>query len=171
MAALKLNALSAFHVLLLLVIPTYAGENLAVKIIDRHDNATQYTYFVPGYSNSTSNTSVNCFDGGVSVNCSGTTRTTGSEIPARTGSYQVQRSTFTLRLPDGRIAVVNCNGKYAPKGDYVNKRSCRIPLVDEIQAEFTGNKAKLRWPVSIDGKKMESETYKILGVFDKPIQR
>ena len=30
-----------------------------------------------------------------------------------------------------------------------------------------GDKAKLNWPVSIDGKKMESETYKILAVLAK----
>jgi hypothetical protein len=27
--------------------------------------------------------------------------------------------------------------------------------------------AKLKWPVSIDGKQIESETYKILGILDK----
>jgi len=42
-----------------------------------------------------------------------------------------------------------------------------MPLVDDIEAEFNGNKAKLQWPVSIDGKKIESETYKILGVLPK----
>jgi hypothetical protein len=41
-----------------------------------------------------------------------------------------------------------------------------MPIVDDIEAEFKGNKARLRWPVSIDGKKMESETYKILGVLE-----
>ncbi len=50
----------------------------------------------------------------------------------------------------------------------MNRRSCRIPLADDIEAEFSGNNAKLKWPVSIDGKKSESETYKILGVFDQP---
>jgi len=39
-----------------------------------------------------------------------------------------------------------------------------MPLVDDIEAEFNGDKAKLKWVVSIDGKKMESETYKILPV-------
>jgi hypothetical protein len=33
--------------------------------------------------------------------------------------------------------------------------------------DFKGDKAKLKWPVSIDGKKMEAETYKTLGVLDK----
>ncbi len=43
-----------------------------------------------------------------------------------------------------------------------------MPLVDEIQAGFDSDKAKLIWPVSIDGKKMESETYKILAVLNSP---
>jgi hypothetical protein len=43
-----------------------------------------------------------------------------------------------------------------------------MPLVNEIQAEFDGDKAKLQWPVSIDGKKTESETYKILAILSKP---
>lgn len=33
--------------------------------------------------------------------------------------------------------------------------------MDNIQAEFSGDKAKLKWPVSIDGKKLQSETHKI----------
>jgi hypothetical protein len=49
-----------------------------------------------------------------------------------------------------------------------NRRSCNVPLVDEFQVDFRGENAKLTWPVSIDGKKMKSETYKILGVLDKP---
>jgi hypothetical protein len=40
-----------------------------------------------------------------------------------------------------------------------------MPIVDDIQAEFKGKNAKLTWSVSLDGKKTESETYKILGVF------
>jgi hypothetical protein len=39
---------------------------------------------------------------------------------------------------------------------------------DNIQADFRGDNAKLIWPVSLDGKKMQSETYKILGVLGKP---
>jgi len=41
-------------------------------------------------------------------------------------------------------------------------------MVDNIEADFKGDKAKLIWPASLDGKKTESETYKILGVLDKP---
>jgi hypothetical protein len=44
------------------------------------------------------------------------------------------------------------------------RRSCRMPIVDEIEVEFSKDSAKLIWPVSIDGKKTESETYKIIGI-------
>ena len=49
-----------------------------------------------------------------------------------------------------------------------NHRSGRVPLVEDIDAEFKGDKAKLMWSVSIDGKKMQSETYKVLAILDKP---
>lgn len=41
------------------------------------------------------------------------------------------------------------------------------PMVDDIKAEFKDDNAKLFWPVSIDGKKLESETYKIIGVVER----
>jgi hypothetical protein len=58
------------------------------------------------------------------------------------------------------VAVVTCDSKYQLRGDYTNRRSCRAPLVDEIEAEFNMDNAKLFWSVSVDGKK--SETYKII---------
>jgi hypothetical protein len=114
----------------------------------------------------------------VSINCSGTTQTTSVHTPASSRSYQVNGATFSLRLSDGRIAIVNCGSK-APQagvavavallgGGVMNRRSCRIPLMNDIQAEFTGDKANLKWPVSIDGKKFDSETYKIVAVLEKP---
>ena len=85
-------------------------------------------------------------------------------------TFKVRGATFTLALPDGRLAIVNCESKFAERmaGPVGNRRSCRMPLVDDIQADFHGDNAKLIWPVSIDGKKMQSETYKILGILDKP---
>jgi hypothetical protein len=148
--------------------PGSSKLELDVTIIDRHDSATRYTYVVPSFSHATSNTNVNCFDGVNTVNCSGTTRTSGSSTPARAISYEVRGATLALQLPDGRIAVVNCDSKYAFKLDYINRRSCRGPLVDQIRAEFDGDNAKLKWSVSLDGKTIASETYKILAVIDRP---
>jgi hypothetical protein len=41
------------------------------------------------------------------------------------------------------------------------------PITDIIEAEFDGDKAKLEWPVSTDGKKKQNETYKIIGILTK----
>jgi len=160
---------TAALVLTILVCATSASaQKLAVKIIDRQDNDTDYAYVVPAHWFSNSNTNVNCGVSDANVNCNGSTNATGTIAPAHQVSYQVRGATFTLQLPDGRGAIVNCESKYAPKGDYINRRDCRMPLVENIQAEFRGDKAKLTWVVSLDGKKTQSETYKVLAILDKP---
>ncbi|MGA9568025.1 MAG: hypothetical protein WBS19_21035, partial [Candidatus Korobacteraceae bacterium] len=125
------------------------------------------SYVVPGHSASTSNADVNCYGDSTNVNCHGSGTTTGYATAPRPISYSVTGATFTLLLPDGRMAVVNCVSKYKPKGDYINRRSCRMPLTDDIEADFKGKNVKLEWPVSLDGKKMESETYNILAILPK----
>ena len=154
-----------------------SAQKLAVKVIDRQDKDTDYTYVVPAHWFSTSNTNVNCSGSDTNVNCNGTTNTTGTVTPAHQVSYHVRGATFTLQLPDGRAAVVNCESKYTPRGDVArgvlpsllsSHRDCHMPLVESIQAEFHGDKAKLIWPVSLDGKKMQAETYKVLAILDKP---
>lgn len=144
------------------------GQKLNVMIVGRQDNATEYTYVVPGRFSSNSNARANCF-GDTYVNCSASSTTTGYSTPAQQVSYQVRGATLTLLLPDGRAVVVNCASKFAEHfaGPAGNHRSCRIPLVDDIQADFHGDKAKLEWSVSLDGKKMRSETYKVLAILDK----
>ena len=57
-----------------------------VKIFDRQESATGYTYTAPSYFNSQSNSNINCY------------------------------------------GDVTCN----------NRRDCRMPLVDNIEAEFHG---------------------------------
>jgi hypothetical protein len=151
-----------------LLAPAVFAQKLDVKIINRQNSDTSYSAVIPGHSNSTSNGSVNCYAGSTNVNCTGTTQTTGFNTAPRAVSYSVMGSTLSLQLPDGRIAIVNCVSKYKPRGDHINRRSCRMPLVDGIQADFKGKDAKLEWPVSLDGKKFESETYRIVAVLDKP---
>ena len=159
----------AISVLLLACPLSLAAQNLNVRIIDRHSNETEYTYIVPGHFTSLSNSSANCNGSDSYVNCSGSTTTNGYATPAHQVSYQVRGATFTLQLPDGRLAVVNCESKFKERmaGPAGNHRSCRQPLVDNIQADFHGDKAKLEWTVSLDGKKTQSETYKILAILDK----
>lgn len=125
---------------------------------------------VPGGVFTESNSNANCFGVANSVNCAGSTTSTGTVTPPRQVSFSVRGATFSLLLPDRRVVVVNCESKFKERfaGPQGNRRSCRMPLVDEIQAGFDSDKAKLIWPVSIDGKKMESETYKILAVLNSP---
>jgi hypothetical protein len=125
---------------ILLCVGSASAQKLDVKIIDRQDREDEYAYAAV-YNN-------------VAVG----------------KSFKVHGATFTLQLPDGRLAIVNCESKFAEHmaGRVGNRRSCRTPVADTIQADFTGDHAKLIWPVSLDGKKMQSETYRILGILDKP---
>lgn len=155
----------------LLAVSVHAAQKFDVKIVNRQDSETRYSYNVPASSKTTSDLDVNCLGTTVGVDCSGSAKSITSSTPSRVVSYNVSGATLALQLPDGRLAVVNCDSKVNwtdfSKMNQV-RRSCKIPLVNNIQAEFEGGKAKLKWPVSIDGKKSESETYKILAVTDKP---
>ena len=112
-----------------------AASRTDVKIIKRQDSNTDYSYaFADRYH-------------------------------AISQTLNLRGATFTLLLPNGDVAVVNCSSKFQERfAGPGNVRSCRVPLVDDIQAEFNGDKAKLFWPTSLDGKKTESETYKIIAV-------
>ena len=159
----------AINVVFLFFSMLAGAQTFDVTIIKRQSNETEYTYVVPGSFSSVSNSNATCSGTDSSVNCNGSTHTTGFSTPAREFSLHVRGATFTLLLPDGRLAVVNCESKFAERfaGPSGNHRSCRQPLVNNIQAEFHGGKAKLEWVVSLDGKKRDSETYKVLAVLDK----
>ena len=146
-----------------------SAQSYKVKIVDRQASETEYTYVVPGQFSSYSSANVNC-SGDYTVNCNGSSTTSGSVMPARQVSFKVRGATFILQLPDGRAAVVNCQSKFKERfaGPVGNRRSCRMPLVDDVQAEFHGDKAKLIWVVSLDGKKTQSETYNILAILNSP---
>lgn len=146
------------------------AQQMTVKIIDRRTSDTNYSYQVPGRSTSTTYGGANCnataLGNSASANCSGSATTNTLATAPQEVSFSVTGATFALLLPDGRITVVNCVSKFAERmaGPRGNHRSCRMPLADEIQATFKGKNAKLEWSVSLDGRKRESETYKILGV-------
>lgn len=167
MLSSRVSSLTAVVMFSALCAFTCFGQTMNVKVVQRQNNETGYSGYVPGHFSSSSDTSANCYGGSTNVNCFATTTINGTGTAPREVSYSVTGATLSLLLPDGRIAVVNCVSKYSPKGDYVNRRSCRMPLVNELEVEFKGKNAKLIWAASIDGKKKDSETYKILGVLDK----
>lgn len=150
---------------------------IPVSIVDRKTSDSSYTYVAPATITSTSRLNSSCsgsatsftpYTTNVNVNCAGSARSDTVINPSRQYGYSVTGATFALKLPDGRHVLVNCESKYALRGDHINRRSCRMPLIDEIRVEFDGDKAKLMWPTSIDGRRTESETYKILAIFDAP---
>jgi hypothetical protein len=168
MAGMKIPARIA--VLAALSATALHAQQMRVKIIDRRTSETNYTYQVPGRATSSTYGGANCtansFGNSASANCSGSTTTNTLITAPQEVSFSVTGATFSLLLPDGRVAVVNCVSKFAERmaGPAGNHRSCRMPIVDEIQVDFKGKDAKLEWSVSLDGKKKESETYKILGI-------
>jgi hypothetical protein len=132
----------ALPALILGFVSVASAQKLDVKVVHREDSARSYEYVT-----------FNSYTG-----------------TAAGATFQVSGATLTLELPDGRIAVVNCAYKFAEHfaGPIGNRRSCRVPLVENIQAEFHGDNAKLIWIVSLDAKKTQSETYKVLAIMDKP---
>lgn len=149
--------------------PTTASAQkttMDVLVIDRQSSETEYSYTLPQVSTTEGVARARCSDGGFSTNCTASGTSTTVTRQSQQYGYAVKGATLALKLPDNRIAVVNCVSKYAPRGDYINRRSCRIPLGNEIRAEFKGDDAKLIWSVSLDGRKQQSETYKVIAVIN-----
>ena len=143
------------------LVPASQAQKKTVRIVNRQSNQSEYAYAVPGYSQ----TNCNVYATGNYEN--GSCTQTGA--PARAGSYTLTGATLSLLLPGGGIVVVNCASKlnWTDFSNTNTRRSCRQPITDTLEAEFNGDNAKLEWPVSIDGKKKQNETYKIIGIFTK----
>jgi hypothetical protein len=138
--------------LLVLCQLTHAQKKQSVQIVYRQANQSQGIYSVPGYSQ---------------TNCNGVGSCNQTYNPAHSGTYNVNGATFSLLLPDGRLVVVTCSAKLNWSNFNGVYRSCRQPLTDTVDADFNGENAKLEWSISLDGKKKQSETYKIIGVLAK----
>jgi len=137
-------------VIALFAIVSYAqAQHMTVKIIDKRTSETNYSYQIPGHSTSSTYGNANChansYGNTTTANCSGSSNTNTLITAPRDVSFNVTGATFALLLPDGRIAVVNCVSKFAERmaGPSGNHRSCRIPIVDDIDVDFDGKKAKL----------------------------
>jgi len=158
--------------LLLPLLTATAAQRFVVKIMARQDNASTYGFVVPGYSQTNTNANANCVAYPNSVGCNGSATSTTTGRPAVVGSYEVRGATLALQLPDERVAVVNCDSKTNwTEWNTHARRSCRTPpMLDYITVEFSGEKATLKWPISIDGKKYQQETYKVVAVIPAPIR-
>lgn len=137
-----------------------AAEKMNAIIIDHQNHDEGYWYAVPGYSTQLSNAT------GISAGIRNNASNNRSGALDTTGAYQVSGATLTLKLPDNRLVVANCS----PKIKLIpipGSRSCLVPPINKIKVEFVGDKAKVEWPVSVDGSKAQKETYTILAVFDE----
>jgi len=136
-----------------------SAQKLDATVLYRQNSDSDYSALVPGYSGTT-----DCAADLGNAECYDTSRPAAA--PGEL-SLNVVGTTVSLKLPDGKVAVLNCINKYSYKGTAINRRSCGMPLVEHVQAEFKGDIARLEWPVSPDGKKTESETYKVVALLDK----
>jgi len=146
----------------LLILPVVEAQRINVKIISRRNSESSYTITMPG-----------SFNARTTSNGDGTATTNGTYTAPTSQSYKVQGATLILLLPDGRRAIVNCQYKHKMSwygvasispGTSVIERSCRQPYGSDIEANFKDDKAKLTWITSLDGKKKESETYRIIAI-------
>lgn len=146
--------------------PAFARKKVTAKvtIIERHSTQTAYSRDTPGSTTFTTDGDSGCGGYLGIANCTTTSTTRQVSTLARHTNYEVQGATLSLRLPDKRVVVVSCLSKYTPRADPFHRRSCKIPVAKEIEAVFDGDQATLMWPVSLDGSKAESETYKIVGI-------
>ncbi len=141
-----------------------SAQKLEATVLYRQNSDTDYSALIPGYSNPGSPDcaadlgNADCYDPSQPIKAGSTSQTV---------SYNVVGTTLSLRLPSGRVAVVNCLNKYSSRGTYIVRRNCGMPLVERVEAEFKGSTAKLEWPVGPDSKKTESEKYRIVAVLDK----
>lgn len=151
----RLAILSAIVSAAFCVCPASA-QKIEATVLYRQSSATSYSALVPGYS------------GPGAVDCAADIANQACLEPATyvpgEPSLGVTGTTLSLLLPDGRVAVVNCLNKYSYKRTGLDSRSCAMPLVEHVEADFSGHSAKLKWTVGADGKKTESETYTIVAL-------
>lgn len=155
-----MKAITILAALSFLTVPLVQAKKINVQIVDRKESGTEFTVSYPGYAQS------NCtgwaYSNQAQVNC--------SEInaPAQTSSYNIQGYLLTLRLPDDRLVLITCEKKTNwSEWNTHWYRSCRHPLTEAVEADFSGDNAKLEWPISLDGKKKQRETYKIVAVLGR----
>ena len=139
------------------------AQKVDASVLYRQDSDVAYHAIIPGYTGPNADVTGACTLDPDPANCPDES---ASQANGK-ANYTVIGTTLSLLLPDGRVAVVNCVNRYSAKGTYINRRSCGMPMVEHVEAEFTGETAKLKWAVGTEGKKTESETYRVIAMLDK----
>jgi hypothetical protein len=140
-----------------------SAQKLDVSVLYRQDSDVMYHAVVPGYSGPNADVTGACTLDPDPANCPDPSQATNREP-----LYALVGTTLSLGLPDGRIAVVNCVSRHSASGNYINRHSCGVPLTEHAEADFNGKSAKLSWTSGADGKKTDSEIYRIVVMLAKP---
>lgn len=140
-----------------------SAQKMDVSVLYRQDSDSRYIAIIPGYTGPEADVTGACMLDPDPANCPPVDATMANGSP----NYLLNGTTLSLLMPDGRIVLVNCQNRFSSKGTYIGRRSCGMPMVQHVQAEFKGSNAKLEWPVGADGKKTQSETYTVVAVLNK----
>ncbi|HUB29419.1 MAG TPA: hypothetical protein VL967_06970 [Terracidiphilus sp.] len=142
--------------------PMLSAQKIEATVLYRQNSDDNYAALIPNEAGVLPDGVVDCAAEIASEACSGAQ----SSLPGQP-ALNVTGTTLSLLLPDGKVAVVNCLNKYSSRGTFIVRRSCAMPMVQHVEADFDGQRAKLKWPVGPDGRKTESETYKIVALLNK----
>jgi hypothetical protein len=140
-----------------------SAQKLEATVLYRQNSDNSYAAVVPRADGSTPEGTVDCAADLANEACANASQPAAPGQP----SLSVTGTTLSLLLPDGRVAVVNCLNKYSTKGTAINRRSCAMPLVERVEADLDGQRAKLKWFAGTDPRIPESETYKIVALLDR----
>jgi hypothetical protein len=154
-----MKTITASIVLFVLVpaLATAKGIRTRVRVAAVQAHKSSYAFMIPGYART------NCSASGFGSTVTGGCSKVGQDSAVL--QYTVRGATLLLLLPDARMVVANCDSKTNWGWSLNAHRSCRVPLQGTvIDADFNGSKVNLKWSVSLDGRKKEGETYKILGI-------
>jgi len=141
------------------------AQKLDASVLYRQDSDVAYHAVIPGYSGPNADVTGACTLDPDPANCPAPRNSADTSAEP---TYTLIGTTLSLGLPDGRIAVVNCVDRHSTRGTYINRHSCGMPLVERVGVEFSGRSAKLSWPAAPDGKRTETETYRVVAVLAKP---
>lgn len=155
--------LSRLALLLLLAVPACA-QKMHVKVIKHAVDGVPFTRVVPGFGLNNGNATANCTAYGSTANCAANSSGSSIYLPAHTVEGSLTRIQMLLLLPDGRRVGIYCNDHFGGFAQ-AHLHTCKNPEADDLDADFSGDKVKLKWVVGIDGKKTESQIYLIDRVF------
>ncbi len=152
--------------LLFAIAPNVAARALETKVtVLQSLNTTQtYQWFRPGYASSNCTGRATANASGSSVSANGSLDCEAYLRPPTSGTTRFTGHVLYLQLSDYRVIVVSCDRKVTWTDWNSMWRDCRLPQCTTCDATISGNKVKLSWPVSLDGRKKKGETYKIESV-------